>query len=135
MISKESADAIAQVLLEQAHGELNQRKNAMARRRSWLYQFPELKQFQPWQRDVITRRCAELVNREPVTIALLMVWLSCVMAVAFAFPMPFPGISRGPLIVFAGLALLAFHRWRVRQNVRAFVEFVRERLDQDRVRA
>ena len=133
MISKESAEAIARVLLEQAQGKLNQRKNATARRSHLFSRFSELKRFEPWQRFVITKRCAALVNREPVVV----VWFAALFALslteALTFRSPILGFRLGLFGVFAWLALLAFYRWRVRQNVRAFVEFVqdRERRSQD----
>jgi hypothetical protein len=127
MISKEAADAIARVLLEQAGRESALRKNAIARRGLVFYRFSELGQFELWQRDVITRRCASLVNREPVTVALYGIWLSFVLAVAFFHPSPVFGVRVGGLVVLGGLLLVAFHRWRVRQYVRAFLDFVQSR--------
>lgn len=64
MISKESATAIAQALLEHEQRISHDRKNARARRVAWLYRYRELNRFEPWQREVIARRCAQLVNRE-----------------------------------------------------------------------
>ena len=126
MISKESADAIAQALLEQAQSELNQRKNAMARHGRLFYRFPELNQFEPWKRDVITRRCESLVHREPAILVLFAVWLLFALALAFNLRVSFFRFSLGQFVVFAGLLIFVFHRWRVGQNVRAFVKFAQE---------
>ena len=127
MITKETADALAQVLLDQEQRASTDRKNARARRSGLLYRFPELNHFQPWQRELITRRCAQLALREPLIFVAFFVWLAVVVAVAFNFPRRVFGISSGPVIVALGLALLVFHRWRVRHNVRAFLQFVGDR--------
>ena len=127
MISKEAADAIARVLLEQARDESKRRKNAMARHGLVLYRFPELKQFEPWQRHVIVRRCSALVNREALTVALCAAWLVFILAIAVAHPSPVLGVSVGELTVLGGLLFVAFHRWRVRRYARAFLAFVQDR--------
>jgi hypothetical protein len=127
MITKETADALAQLLLEQEQRQSTERKNARARRSHLLYRFPELKRFEPWQRELITRRCAELVLREPLIFAGFFVWLAGAVAVAFNVPSRVFGVSSGLFIVILGLALLLFHRWRVRHNVRAFLRFIRDR--------
>jgi hypothetical protein len=124
MITKETADALAQVLLDQEQRQSTDRKNAQARRSGWLYRFPELKGFQPWQRELITRRCAELVLREPLIFVAFFVWLAVAVAVAFNLPSRVFGVSSGLVIMVLGLALLLLHRWRVRHNVRAFLQFV-----------
>ncbi|MFC5499073.1 hypothetical protein ACFPOE_16110 [Caenimonas terrae] len=127
MISREAADAIARVLLEQARGESERRKNAMARHAQLFYRFPELRQFQPWQRNVITRRCSDLVKREPLMLTLYIAWLSFVLAIAFFHPSPLLGDSAGTTVVLGGIVLTVFQRWRVRRYVRAFVAFVQSR--------
>jgi hypothetical protein len=127
MITKESADALAQVLLEQEQRLSDDRKNAMARRGLWLYRYGELKRFKPWQREVIIRRCAQLANREPLLFIVFGAWLLLALAIAFNFQANVFGFGRGYAIALLGLAVVVFHRWRVRQYVRAFLEFVYER--------
>ena len=127
MITKEVADALAQVLLDQEQRLSDERKNAMARRGLWLYRYGELKRFKPWQREVITRRCAQLANREPLLFIVFAVWLLLTGVVAFKFQSNFFGIGRGSAIVLLGLCVVVFHRWRVKQYVRAFCKFVQER--------
>ena len=126
MITKETADALAQVLLGQEQRQSDDRKNARARRSGLLYRFAELSDFQPWQREVITRRCAELVLREPMTVIVFAAWLLLVIALAFNLSARPFGISLGPVVVVCGLSLLLFHRWRVRRYVRAFLQFANE---------
>ena len=127
MITKEAADALSQVLLEREQRQSTDRKNARARRSQVLYRFPELKGFEPWQRELITRHCAELALREPLILVAFFVWLAVAIAVAFDLPSRTLGVSSGPIIVVLGLSLSLFHRWRVQQNVRAFLKFVGER--------
>lgn len=127
MISKETADAIAQALLEPALSELRERRNARVRYGLAFYRFPELKRFEPWQRDVITRRCAALVNQEPLTFVLFAVWLAFVVATIQFFPERILGVGRGPVILVIGLFLILLNRVRVGRHVRAFVDFVEQR--------
>lgn len=127
MISKETAEALAQALLEPAQRELRERRNARVRYGLLFYRFPELKRFEPWQRDVITRRCVALVNQEPLTIVLFAVWLLFIVAASpFFLPVRLFGVGSGPVMLF-GLFLLLLHSVRVRRHVRAFVDFVEER--------
>lgn len=112
------------MLLEQARGESEHRKNAMARYGLLFYRFPELKQFKLWQRDVITRGCISLVHREPVTVTRYAAWLLFVLAVVFFHPSPVLGVSLGGLGVLGDWLLLAFHTWRVRRYVRTFLAFM-----------
>jgi hypothetical protein len=126
MISREAAEAIAQALLEPAHAELRERRNARVRYSLVFHRFPELGQFEPWQRDVIARRCATLVNQQPLTFVLFALWVALAIATVFFLPERFFGIDRGPVLVVAGFLLIAFHTVRVRRYVRAFVAFVEE---------
>ena len=126
MITKETADALAQALLDQEQRQLADRKNARARRVSFIYRFPELKEFQPWQRDLIVRRCTELVLREPLTIVLFFVWLVVVVAsIAFDLPSRLFGIGHNLVIPVLALVIVLFQRGRVRSNVLAFLRFVK----------
>ncbi len=123
---------IAQALLEDARSQSNERKNAAVRGRLLVFRFPELKRFEPWQRNLITRRCSGLVMREPITIFLFILWLLFACAVWFMPPPRLLGVvSLGQLSVLVGLLLLLFHRIRVRQYVRAFLKFVEARQEND----
>ena len=128
MVSKETAETLAQALLEPARSELHERRNARVRYGLLFYRFPELKRFEPWQRDSISRRCAALVNHEPLTTVLLAVWLVyVVVASPFFLPVRLFGVGHGPVILVIGLFLILLHRIRVRRHVRAFVDFIEQR--------
>lgn len=128
MISKETAEALARALLEPAQSELHERSNARVRYVSLFYRFPELKRFEPWQRDSITRRCVALVNHELLTIVLLAVWLVFVVAASgFFLPVRLFGVGHAPVMLVIGLFLILLHIVRVRRHVRAFVDFVEQR--------
>ena len=75
MITKDQANSIADGLLTQQRAEALHAKNAAGSRVSFLYQCPELRLLEPWQRFEVVREAWRSVRGHWGVIACMIVWV------------------------------------------------------------
>jgi hypothetical protein len=73
MVAKDQAILIGTALVEQAKAAQLARRNAAARRVPFTYRFPELDQFEAWERPLIVAEARRSVRKERSFIAAWMV--------------------------------------------------------------
>ncbi len=120
MVTKEQADVIGNALVEQARDEKNERRNAAARQAFFMYRFPELDTFEPWERRGIVADANMFAMRSK---SVLLVWiLSFGAAIVWAYIAftQFKGIS--PLLVWLpNIAIFAPMYFYRREVVRSYI--------------
>ena len=75
MITKDQANSIADSLLTQQRAEALRAKNAAGSRVSFLYQCPELRLLEPWQRTEVVREAWRNLRGHWGIIACMIVWI------------------------------------------------------------
>lgn len=122
MPARNSPEAAAQAVIDQARADADGRKNQRARRFLPWYRFDELRELQPWQRAQFVHQGCALADREIPVVAACFAWLAFLGIAAFASPSWLHGGGTAVAVVVCALPFMLIRRARVHHHVRALLE-------------